>query len=257
MDLSVTMEDLIDMTSGFSCAQIENLLNEAMLKALRENREIIEKDDLDYILNRIFTGWQSKENKYSDDIIDRIVIHEMGHAIVGFLSRDHARLSKIVLNLLSPKTPGYTLFENADEDSNIYTKNGLFTHLMVLLAGRIAEEVVFGYSVTTGARQDLEQAFGLAKNMIINYGMGKQNIYPDMSDHSKYLIDQEVNKLLLMANDHARIMILKVKNLILENSWNLKQNKLIKPNEIVDMIDKKYPEIWNEYTGIRERYSKT
>ena len=51
----------------------------------------------------IFTGWQNKENKYSDDIIDRIVVHEMGHAIVGFLSNDHARLSKIVLNLLSQK----------------------------------------------------------------------------------------------------------------------------------------------------------
>ena len=70
-----------------------------------------------------------------------------------------------------------TIFENSDEDSNIYTKNGLFTHLMVLLSGRIAEEVFYGYSVTTGARQDLEQAFSLAKNMILNYGMGKQNIY--------------------------------------------------------------------------------
>ena len=256
IDLSVSMDDLVDMTAGFSCAQVENLLNEAMLKALREEREIIQKDDLDYILNRIFTGWQNKENKYSDDIIDRIVVHEMGHAIVGFLSNDHARLSKIVLNLLSPKTPGYTLFENADEDSNIYTKNGLFTHLMVLLAGRIAEEVVFGYSVTTGARQDLEQAFGLAKNMIMNYGMGKQQIYPDMSDQSKYLIDQEVNKLLLMANDHARIVIEKSKNLILEKSWVLKHKKILKPDELIQTIDAKYPELWNEYTQVRERYIK-
>mgnify|MGYP000017556617 CR=1 FL=1 len=52
--------------------------------------------------------------------------------------------------------------------------------------------------------------------MILNYGMGKQNIYPDMSDHSKYLIDQEVSKLLMLANDSARIMILKVKNLMSE-----------------------------------------
>ena len=254
IDISVSMQDLVDMTSGFSCAQIENLLNEAMLKALREDREIIQKDDLDNILNRIFTGWQNKENKYSDDIIDRIVVHELGHAIVGFLSVDHAKLSKIVLNLLSPKTPGYTLFENSDEDSNIYTKNGLFTHLMVLLAGRIAEEVIFGFSVTTGARQDLEQAFGLAKNMIVNYGMGKQNIYPDMSDHSKYLIDQEVNKILMMANDHARIMILKAKPVILQISELLRDEKLIKPEKIVEIIDTSYPELWNEYTEVRKRY---
>ena len=138
-----------------------------MLNAIRSDRDIMIWSDIELVLNRMMVGWQPTKHQFTTDLIDHIAIHEMGHAIVGFLSNDHARLSKIVLNLLSPKTPGYTLFENADEDSNIYTKNGLFTHLMVLLAGRIAEEVVFGYSVTTGARQDLEQAFGLAKNMIM------------------------------------------------------------------------------------------
>ena len=253
MELDIELDDLIETTGGFSGAQIENLLNEAMLCALRNNREIINKTDLEYILNRIYAGWQTKESKFSDDIIERIVIHEMGHAIVGFLCRDHSKLSKIVLNLWSPKTPGYTIFENNDEDSNIYTKNGLFNHLMVLLAGRIAEEVFFGYSVTTGARQDLEQAFSLAKNMILNYGMGKQNIYPDMSDHSKYLIDQEVNKLLMMANDNARIMILKTKHLMQDCAAKLKEEKLLKPDEIITMIDNKYPEIWNLY-DVKSRY---
>ena len=124
---------------------------------------------------------------------------------------------------------------------------------MVLLSGRIAEEVFYGYSVTTGARQDLEQAFSLAKNMILNYGMGKQNIYPDMSDHSKYLIDQEVNKLLMMANDHARIIILDAKALIIDTSNILKSEKLLKPESIIEMIDRKYPEIWNKY-DIKSRY---
>ena len=253
MDETILIDDLVETTGGFSGAQIENLLNEAMLFALREDREMITKDDLEYILNRIYAGWQTKESKYSDEIIERITIHEMGHAIVGLLSHEHSKLAKIVLNLWSPKTPGYTIFENNDEDSNIYTKNGLFTHLMVLLAGRIAEEVFFGYSVTTGARQDLEQAYSLAKNMILNYGMGKQNIYPDMSDHSKYLIDQEVNKLLMMANDSARIMILKVKNLIVDCAEILKRDKLLKPEQIVELIDSKYSEIWNLY-DVRDDY---
>jgi len=250
----ISIDDLVETTGGFSGAQIENLLNEAMLCALRDDREMITKNDLEYILNRIYAGWQTKESKYSDDIIERITMHEIGHAIVGFLSQDHSKLSKIVLNLWSPKTPGYTIFENNDEDSNIYTKNGLFTHLMVLLAGRIAEEVFFGYSVTTGARQDLEQAYSLAKNMILNYGMGKQNIYPDMSDQSKYLIDQEVSKMLLMANDAARAIILNVKNLMVDSAEILKRDKILKPEQIVEIIDSKYPELWHIYS-VKENYN--
>ena len=72
-------------------------------------------------------------------------------------------------------------FESNDQDSNIYTKEGLLSHLMVLLGGRIAEELFYGYSVTSGAKQDLQQAYELAKTMIINYGMGEKNIYPDLS----------------------------------------------------------------------------
>ena len=255
MELEISIQDLVETTGGFSGAQIENLLNEAMLKALRENREIIKSSDLEYVLNRIYAGWQNKESKFSDDIIERIVMHEIGHAIVGFLCDDHSKLSKIVLNLWSPKTPGYTIFEKNDEDSNIYTKTGLFNHLMVLLSGRIAEEVFFGYSVTTGARQDLEQAFTLAKNMIVNYGMGKQNIYPDMSDHSKYLIDQEVNKLLMMANDNARIIILKAKHLMQDCAVKLKEDKLLKPEEIVSIVNNKYPEIWSLY-DVKAKYTE-
>lgn len=251
---NISFDDLVEMTGGFSGAQIENLLNEAMLYALRENREIVKQDDLEFILNRIYAGWQSRESKYSDDIIERIVVHELGHAIVGFLSRDHSKLSKVVINLWSPKTPGYTLFENSDENTDIYTKNGLFNHLMVLLSGRIAEEVFYGYSVTTGARQDLEQAFSLAKTMILNYGMGKQNIYPDMSDQSRYLIDQEVNKLLIMANDHARVIILQVKNLITDCQDILKKDKILKPEQIISIIDEKYPEIWNLY-DVKDNYT--
>ena len=253
MDLAISMDDLVETTGGFSGAQIENLLNEAMLKALREDREIVKPDDLEYVLNRIYAGWQNKESKFSDDIIDRIVMHEIGHAIVGFLCHDHAKLSKIVLNLWSPKSPGYTIFEKNDEDSNIYTKTGLFNHLMVLLSGRIAEEVFFGYSVTTGARQDLEQAFSLAKNMIINYGMGKQNIYPDMSDQSKFLIDQEVNKLLVMANDHARLIILKTKPLMQDCAAKLKEDKLLKRDQIINLINDKYQEIWSLY-DVKDKY---
>ena len=251
---SISIEQIIEITGGFSGAQIENLLNEAMLHSLREGREMIIMSDLEYIGNRIVAGWQASENKYSDDIINRIIIHEMGHALIGFFSPEHANLVKVTLNLWSPKTPGYTLFENSDEDANIHTRNGLLSHLMVLLGGRVAEEIFYGYSVTTGAKKDLEQAYTLAQNMILHYGMGTQNIYPDLSDKSKYLIDQEVNKLLIDAHDKAYSLLKDSQKLIIDCSKIIKETNTLKPNDIIDIIDEKYPEIWNLYNNIKSNY---
>lgn len=244
---SIDIPNIVEMTSGFSGAQIENLLNEAMLHALRDNREIITDLDLEYIADRLLTGWQSTELKYSDDIVNRIVIHEMGHALVGFLSSDHSKLVKVCLNLGSPKNPGYTVFESNEENLNIYTKEGLLSHLIVLLAGRVAEEIFYGSSITSGARLDLQQAYSLAQNMVLQYGMGRQTIYPDMSDKSKYLIDQEINALLFEAHSRAFNILTTVKNLVVDCKEILKKNKILKPDNIIDIINLKYPEIWEIY----------
>ena len=240
ISLFIEIDSIVQMTGGFSGAQIENLLNEAMLKSLRDNREQIEWFDLEYVANRILAGWQENESKFSDEMIDRIAVHELGHALVGFLSNDHSNVSKVTLNLWSPTSPGYTVFESNDQDSNIYTKEGLLSHLMVLLGGRIAEELFYGYSVTSGAKQDLEQAYELAKTMIINYGMGEKNIYPDLSDQSKYAIDQEVNKLLLEANERSYKIINDCKEIIEELSNQLKEDKVLKPDDIYKVVKKKY-----------------
>ena len=237
LDKLVNINSIVEMTGGYSGAQIENLLNEAMLYCLREDREIIEWSDLEEINNRILAGWQDSESKFSEQIIDRIIVHELGHAIVGFLCKDHANVMKVVLNMQSPTSPGYTVFENNDEDSNIYTKDGLVSHLMVLLAGRIAEEIFYGYSVTSGAKQDFEHAYELAKTMIINYGMGTKNIYPDLSDQSKYLIDQEISKLLMDANEMSYRIIDDNKNIIKALIKKLKENKLLVPDDIYEEID--------------------
>ena len=246
-DNTIRIEDIVEMSGGFSGAQIENLLNEAMLYALRENREEIIMDDLEYITNRILSGWTATENKFSDDMIERIVIHEMGHAIVGFLSQNHSSLVKVCLNLWSPKTPGYTVFESNDHDINIYTKEGLLSHLMVLLGGRVAEEIFYGYSVTTGAKKDLEEAYRLAQNMVLHYGMGKQSIYPDLSEHSKYQIDQEINKLIIEAYDRATVVVKNTKDIIVDCGEILKKNNILKPENIIEVINKKNIDIWNIY----------
>ena len=154
---------------------------------------------------------------------------------------------KVTLNLWSPKTPGYTIFENSDQDINIFTKNGLLSHLMVLLGGRVAEEIFYGYSVTTGAKKDLEEAYSLAKNMIMHYGMGEKSIYPDFSDQSKYLIDQEINKLILEAHSTTLLILNNAKSLIIDCAELLKKNSILKPDDIANILDTKYPDMKNLY----------
>ena len=237
----ITIEDLIDTTSGFSGAQIENLLNEAMLLALRDNREIFDKDDLECVLNRFFVGWQPNEHSFTNNIIDRIVIHEMGHAVVGMFSKHHANVSKVIINLSAPSSPGYTLFEN--HNSNIYTRDALFEHLMILLSGRIAEEEFFGLSVTTGAINDFEEALKLANKMVLHYGMGQNIIYPYDSEKYKEKIDNDIMELIEDAYKCAKIIVSHSRDFIQETAELLKENNIIRIEELQFIMDQKYPHI--------------
>ena len=242
-DESINTKDLVDMTAGLSGAQIENILNEAMLNALRHNRALMEYRDIDSIISKMMVGWQPTEHQFTNDIIERIAIHEMGHAIVGFLSKHHSKVSKVIINLSSPNTPGYTMFESST--SNIYTREALFEHLMILLAGRIAEEVFYDVSVTTGAINDFEEAFKLAEKMIIYYGMGKSLIYPNLSDKYKEKIDSEVIGLINDAYAMAQIIVKKSKNLIYECADILTKDKILKIDRLTEIISEKYPEIYD------------
>jgi cell division protease FtsH len=242
-DNNMNIKDLVDLTAGLSGAQIENLLNEAMLNALRHNRFYIEHKDLDTVINKIMVGWQPTEHQFTTDIIDRIAIHEMGHAIVGFLSKHHSKLSKVIINLSAPNSPGYTMFETST--SNIFTRESLFEHLMILLAGRIAEEIIYDVSVTTGALNDFEEALKLAEKMIVYYGMGKNIIYPNSSDKYKEIIDNEVSKLINEAYEISHIILKNSKELILECSEILKTEKILKIDDLTKIIDTKYPYIYS------------
>lgn len=240
---SIGLDELVEVTEGFSGAQIENLLNEAMLNALRINNTQFCYKDFDFVLNKMMAGWQPNEHEFTTDIIDHIAIHEMGHAVVGLLSKHHSKVSKVVINLSSPKSPGYTVFEGST--SNIYIREALFEHLMILLAGRIAEEVFYDVSVTTGAINDFEEALKLAEKMIIFYGMGNNIIYPSLSEKYKELIDNEVVSLLNNAYKCAHVIIQNAKEFIGETSEILKRDKIIKVDKLNELIQTKYKHLEN------------
>ena len=240
---SIGIEELVDITEGYSGAQIENLLNEAMLNALRLNKTEFCYKDFDFVMNKMMAGWQPNEHEFTSDIIDHIAIHEMGHAVVGLFSKHHSKVTKVVINLSSPKSPGYTVFEGST--SNIYIREALFEHLMILLAGRIAEEAFYDVSVTTGAINDFEEALKLAEKMIIYYGMGSNVIYPSLSEKYKELIDIEVIKLINEAYRCSEVIIENSKELIYETSELLKQDKILKADMLNELIENKYKHLKN------------
>ena len=240
-DESIFLSNLVDLTMGFSGSQIENLLNEAMLNALRNNREVFNMYDIDFILNKMIGGWQPFEHQFSNNLIDRIAVHEMGHVVMGMLSNYHSKVRKVVINLSSPTTPGYTLFD--DSNSALVTKQTLFDHLAILLSGRIAEEVVYNVSITTGAINDFEEAYNLAEKMVLYYGMGTKYIFPKNSEKYKEMIDNEILCLILQAQKYAEAIILESKDFIVECADLLKKEKILTIDTLNSIIYNKYNDL--------------
>lgn len=247
---NITDDDLVELTAGFSCAQIENILNEAMLNALRNEREVFLQEDVEMVFNKILVGWQPSEHDFTQNIIDHIAIHEMGHVVIGLVSKNHAKVKKVVINLSSPTSPGYTLFDSPK--STIFTRESLFERLMILLAGRIAEEVFFGISVTTGALNDFEEASRLAHKMIIYYGMGEHILYPTSSEKYKEMIDNDIIKIIEEAYEYSRFIIQNSKEFIIQGAELLKANRTVSAEQLIVLMEETSKTIFprHKYEGV-------
>jgi cell division protease FtsH len=114
---------------------------------------------------------------------------------------------------------------------------------MILLGGRIAEEVIYGVSVTTGAINDFKEAKELAEKMITYYGLGKHVIYPDSSDKYRQLIDDDVSAIIESAYQSSKEILTKAKKMILEGADLLKIDRIIKSDRLIEMLESKYPEL--------------
>jgi cell division protease FtsH len=180
-------------------------------------------------------------------MLEQIAIHEMGHAIVGLLAKHHSKMTKVVINLSSPQTPGYTVFEGST--TSLYTREALFEHLMILLAGRIAEEVFYNVSVTTGAINDFEEAFKLAEKMVVYYGMGRNLIYPSLSEKYKERIDHEVVHLIQDAYSISSFILKNCKEVIRECAQILNKDKILRSEQILELVNTKYPDVLKLYTS--------
>lgn len=155
--------------SGASGAELANMINEAALRAVRENRKFVTQSDLEESIEVVIAGYQKKNKVLSTK--ERLIVsyHEIGHALVAALQTHSAPVTKITIIPRTSGALGYTMQVEAEE-RNLMTQEELQNKIATLTGGRCAEKLVFD-SVTTGASNDIEQATKLARAMITRYGM--------------------------------------------------------------------------------------
>ncbi|NLK15036.1 MAG: ATP-dependent zinc metalloprotease FtsH [Bacteroidales bacterium] len=159
-------------TSGASGAEIANIVNEAALRAVRNNRNSLTTNDLEESIETVIAGAQRKGKVISDEEKRIIAYHEIGHALVAAMQTHSAPVHKITIIPRTSGALGYTM-QIDENERNLYSKEDLENRIATLTGGRAAEEVVFN-KVTTGASNDIEQATKLARAMVTRYGMSEE-----------------------------------------------------------------------------------
>ena len=220
----VDLNALAARTPGFSGADLENVLNEAAILAVRGNRNEITMEDLDEAIDRTMGGPAKKSRKYSDKEKKLVATHEAGHAVVG-LFLEGANIVQKVTIIPRGVAGGYNLMTPKEDSLFLSTKKELLAQITGLLGGRVAEEIVLG-EISTGASNDLEKVTKIAKAMVNQYGMSETigpvqydsdggNVFlgrdytsnKSYSDTVAYEIDQEVRRIVNSCYDEARAII--------------------------------------------------
>lgn len=208
---SVSLKNISQRTVGFSGADLENLLNEAALLAVRRNKESITMQEIDEAHDRVLMGPAKKSKKYTENDKKLVAYHEAGHAVLGIKLDGANDVQKITI-IPRGYAGGYTMMLPKEERFTA-TKQELLERIIGLLGGRVAEELVFN-EITTGAHNDFEQATKIVRSMVTEYGMSSlgplqleqqegsvflgrdYNKSRNFSGQVAYEIDQEMRKIM-------------------------------------------------------------
>lgn len=175
-ETEVSLERLAEQTAGYSGAELQNVLNEAALIAVRKNDTIISRDSVMAALEKLMVGIQKETDSRSLETKRLVAIHEAGHAVTALAFPDYFDFVKVTIQNTYSGAGGYTIFTDKPEmvENGLYTRDYLKKRLCVLLGGRAAESLFYGDDfVTVGAREDLRQVAVLSRRMITQYGMGE------------------------------------------------------------------------------------
>ncbi len=253
LDKDVDLMRLAKQTPGFTGADIENMVNEAAILAARRNKKTIGMAELEEAIERVIAGPERKSRLISEEEKRIIAYHEAGHALVIKMLPHCDPVHKVSI-MSRGMALGYTL-HMPESDRYLQPRAKFMDELSGLLAGRAAEELIFG-DVTTGAGSDLEQATRLARKMVCEYGMseklgpltyghkeelvflgkeiGEQRNY---SEQIAYQIDQEVRNIITQAYDRAMEILKAHKDKLVEIAERLIEKETLEGEEFEAMFN--------------------
>jgi len=240
------------MASGASGAELANIINEAALRAVRDNRKFVNQSDLEESIEVVIAGYQKKNSILTDAEKWRVSYHEVGHALVAAKQTNSAPVTKITIIPRTSGALGYTM--QVDEGNHyLMTKSELENKIATLTGGRAAEEVVFG-DVSTGASNDIEQATKLARAMITRYGMSKDfDMVALETVNNRYLggdtslaasaetaavIDKQVVDLVKAQHEKAAQILLENRDKLEEISHFLYEKETITGDEFMEILNR-------------------
>ena len=250
---SVSLKNLSRRTPGFSGADLENLLNEAALLAVRRDKEAITMDEIDEATDRVLMGPAKESRKITEKEKRLVSLHESGHAVIGIKLEDASDVHKITI-IPRGVAGGYTMMLPKEEKMLISTKKELLAQITGLLGGRVSEELYFG-EISTGASDDFSKATKIARAMVTEYGMSdlgpvqleqKQgNVFlgrdyakdKNFSDAVALEIDTEVRKIMDECYKEATKILKANKKLVMLISDTLMEHETITKEEIDELVE--------------------
>ena len=250
---SVKLKHIAERTPGYSGADLENLLNEAALLAVRRDKDAITMDEIDEASDRVLMGPAKTSRKVTEYEKKIVSYHEAGHAVSGIVLPNGEEVHKITI-IPRGMAGGYTQMLPKEERTLVYTKKELEEQIITLLSGRVSEEI-FLNEISTGASDDLKRATKIARSMVTEYGMSSlgavqlehrsesvflgrdYNQTKNFSDQVALEIDKEVRKIIDECYAQAKEILKKHKNLVEVLAKVLSEKETLTKEEIEDIVE--------------------
>ncbi len=246
---TVNPDDIAGLTTGFTGADLANLVNEAAIVATRRGGDKVSMDDFTAAFERIVAGTERKTRIMNDDERTRVAHHEMGHALTAASLRSADPVTKVTIIPRSVGALGYTM-QRPTEDRFLITLPELKDRMVVLLAGRAAEEIVFG-QISTGASDDLAKVTDIARECVIRYGMDDEignvvleekalrflggtpagQMQRDYSESTAREVDLAVRALVAEAYERAKAILTEKRQTLEEGASLLLQKESLTPDD--------------------------